>query len=74
MRKALIVLFFLVVVAIILGNLGFGKSSDSRDNDSTATSEMASKNDSIQEGDSIGNGKGLNDIRLETPGTGTCFT
>ena len=64
MRKALIVLFFLVVVAIILGNLGFGKSSDSRDNDSTATSEMASKNDSIQEGDSIGNGKGLNDIRF----------
>ena len=64
MRKALIVLCFLVVVAIILGNLDFCKFSDSRDNDFTATSEVALKDDSIQEDDSIGNGKGLNDIRF----------
>lgn len=63
MRKTFIVMLLLVVVVIIIGNMDFGKSSESKDNDSTAVNKEI-VNDSIQEGDSIGNGKGLNDIRF----------
>lgn len=64
MKKAAVGIILILVAVIVISSLDFGKSSDSKDDDSTATSEMVSKNDSIQEGDSIGNGKGLNDIRF----------
>lgn len=35
MRKVFIIVFILVVVAIIIGNLGFSKASESKSNDST---------------------------------------
>ena len=66
MRKAIIGLFFLIVVAVILGSLNFNKVFGSEGNDSMAIKKYDANTDSILDEDSvsIGNGKGLNDIRF----------
>ena len=64
MRKVFIIVFILVVVAIIIGNLGFSKASGSKGYDSTTVNEKI-VNDSILEDDSIENKMGLNEIRFK---------
>ena len=66
MTKAIIGLFFLLVVAVILGSLNFNKVFGSEGNDSMTIKKNDANTDSILDEDSIsiGNGKGLNDIRF----------
>ena len=64
MRKAFIVMLLFVVVVIIIGNMDLGKSSESKDNDSTAVNKEI-VNDSILEDDSVENKAGLNGIRFK---------
>ena len=66
MRKAIVGLFFLIVVAVILGCLNFNKVFGSEGNDSMTIKKNDANTDSILDEDSvsIGNGKGLNDIRF----------
>ena len=66
MRKGLVCLCFLIGAAIILGSQDFYRLTGSKGDDSAVVNGVVDSVTAILEGngDSIGNGKGLNDIRF----------
>lgn len=53
MKKAAVGIILILVAVIVISSLDFGKSSDSKDDDSTATNEEILNDDNIQNKDNI---------------------